>query len=319
MRGLLVLLLAVASVVGLLWAGHFGWGPVVVTNEHEYKLILTLGNPARDPIVEPGIQIRIPFVDTVITLDKRLQYLDAKPVELLIGNETLIVDYYAVWKITDPLAFRRSYRGGMEDASLAIQRRLKSIVGATIGRLPLEDLLARGRVLAEMPEDISVPLAEKGIKVVDIRISRTELPREAEVAAYQQMREQRRAISREHRAMGDREAREIRAKAEREARTTAGPGELSAPRSPAVKATPRPRRIYASVVLGQDPEFYRIRTQPPGLSRHASTIDTTLVLSPGARVLPVPGAGQGPDGTAEAECAGRSARVRSAPVSTPGD
>lgn len=219
MRVLFMLLLVIAALVGTLWAGQFGYGPVVIVNEYEYKVPLLLGAPWRETIREPGFTLRVPIIETMLTLDKRLQFLDAQPVELLIGNETLLVDYYAVWRISEPLMFRRSYPGGMPDAENAIQRRLRSQVGATIGRMPLEQLLARAQVIDEIGDELSASLAEKGIEVLDVRINRTELPTQAESAAYEQMREQRHAISREYRAKGEREAREIRARAEREART----------------------------------------------------------------------------------------------------
>lgn len=277
MRFLFLVLVLVAVMVGGLWAGQFGWGPVVVTNEYEYKIRLMAGSPWREPLTEPGLSLRLPFVESVETLDKRLQYLDAKPVELLIGNETLLVDYYAVWHIVDPLLFRRSYPGGMRDAETAIQRRLKSLVGATIGRLPLEQLLSRANVLDRLDTEVSVKLADKGVQVVDVRINRTELPREAESAAYQQMREQRRAISREHRAKGEREAREIRAKAEHEARTiraqASATAEVTRGQGDAEAAA-----IYANA-YGKDPEFYSFVRS---LEAYRATLGerTTMVLAP---------------------------------------
>jgi membrane protease subunit HflC len=277
MRGLFSLLLLVATLVGTLWAGQFGWGPTVIVNQWEHKIPLLLGAPWREPISEPGLTWRIPLVETMTTLDKRLQFLDAKPVELLIGNETLLVDYYAIWRIIDPLLFLRSYPGGIPDAERAIGRRLRSQVGATIGRMPLEQLLARAKVIDDLGSEVSVALAEKGVEVVDVRINRTELPRDAESAAYEQMREQRRAISREHRAKGEREAREIRAKTEREARTlvaeATAKSEITMGEGDAEAAA-----IYAAA-YGNDPEFYNfvrsLEAYRLSLRQH-----TTMVLPP---------------------------------------
>ncbi len=278
MRLLFLGLVLAAAAVGSLWAGQFGWGPVVVTNEYEYKIRLVLGSPWREPITEPGLTARVPLLESIETLDKRLQYMDARPVELLIGDETLLVDYYAVWRIIDPLVFRRSYPGGMGDAEKAIQRRLKSLVGATVGRLPLEQLLSRANVLEQLDTEVSAKLAEKGVRVVDVRINRTELPREAEPAAYQQMREQRRAVSREHRARGERAAREIRAKADHEARTilarASANAEVTRGEGDAAAAA-----IYAAA-YEKDTEFYAfLRT----LEAYRATVGerTTLVLAPG--------------------------------------
>ncbi len=196
---------------------------------------------------------------------------------MLIGNATLLVDYFAVWRITDPLAFSRSYGGNMTAARSAILHRLESLVGATIGRLPLSQLLSRGRVLDDLDAELSAALAEKGIRVVDVRINRTELPHDAETAAYDQMREQRRAISREHRAKGDREARELRAKAERSARTIRAEAQAS---SQVVRGEgdAKAAAIYAAA-YGQDPEFYAFVRSLEAYRKSLGS-DTTFVLGP---------------------------------------
>ncbi len=277
MRFLFFLLLLVATAVGLLWAGQFGVGPFVIVNEYEYRVPLLAGAPWREPINKPGMTWRIPIVETMESLDKRLQFLDADPVEMLVGSETLIVDYYAIWRIIDPLAFLRSYPGGMEDAQVSIQRRLKSTVGATIGKMPLDQVLARARVIEELGGDVTAQLTEKGIEVIDVRINRTELPPDAENAAYNQMREQRRAISREHRAKGEREAREIRAQADRKAHTLLAEAranaEVTRGEGDATSAA-----IYAAAYQ-QGPEFYAFVRSLEAYRKSLGS-KTTMVLPP---------------------------------------
>ncbi|MDG2334007.1 MAG: protease modulator HflC [Myxococcota bacterium] len=277
MRLFFALLILVGSLAGVIWAGQFGVGPAVVVNEWEYKIPLLLGAPWRESLSEPGLTWRIPLVEEMVTIDKRLQFLDAEPVEMQIESERLAVDYYAVWRVVDPLLFRRSFPRLEEGAEPVIQRQLKSVVGAAVGRMSLLDLLARAELVGDLGDAVSGNLAAKGIEIVDVRINRTELPMEAKTAAYDQMREQRRAISREHRARGEREAREIQAKADREARTllaqatslaeiTRGQGDAEA------------SRIYAQA-YGEDPEFYAFVRS---LEAYRGTLsqNTTLVLSP---------------------------------------
>jgi len=277
MRGLFLGLIVLATLAGVLWAGQFGYGPVVVVNQWEYRIPLLLGAPWREPIDQPGITWRIPFLETMESIDKRLQYLDAAPAEVPIESEVMIVDYYAIWRISDPLAFRRSFPGLIPDASTVIQRRLQSEVGATVSRMPLEQLLGRARVLSALSEDVSATMAAKGIEILDLRINRTELPKRAEPAAYEQMREQRKAISRELRARGEREAREIRAKADREARTllAQATSEAEVIRG---DGDAKAAATYAEA-YGRDPEFYAFVRS---LQAYRATLgpDTTLVLPP---------------------------------------
>ena len=277
MRRLFLLLVVLASVAGVLWAGQFGYGPIVIVNQWEYKIPLLLGAPWREPVSEPGIAFRIPFIETMVTIDKRLQYLDAQPAEVPIEDEVMIVDYYAIWRISDPLQFRRSFPGLEKDAATVIQRRLQSEVGATVSKMPLEKLLARAQVLQALGEEVSVTLRAKGVEILDVRINRTELPDRAESAAYDQMREQRRANSRELRARGEREAREVRAKADREARTL-----LAQARSEAEvirgEGDAQAAAIYADA-YGRDAEFYAFVRS---LEAYRATLgeNSTMVVPP---------------------------------------
>ena len=277
MRFIFGLLVLLAVAAGALWAGHFGYGPVVIVNQWEYKIPLLLGSPWREPISEPGITFRWPLIETMVTIDKRLKYLDARPAEVPIESEVMIVDYFAIWRVSDPLAFRRSFPGLDRDAKTVIQRRLQSEVGAKISKMPLEQLLGRSQVLTALSEEVGKSMSAKGIEIVDVRINRTELPERAEEAAYEQMREQRRAISRELRARGQREAREVRAKADREARTL-----LAQARSQSEivrgEGDAQAAAIYAQAYQ-KDPDFYAFLRS---LEAYRQTLGpmSTLVLPP---------------------------------------
>jgi len=275
MRSFLFLawILLVSAVAGL-WAGQYGYGPVVVTQEWQYHVVLRLGAPVRT-LSEPGVSLRIPFLETLLVRDKRLQYLAVEPSEMIVGNETLLVDYYAVWQITDPLAFSRSYPN-MAAAERVIRARLQSRVNDKISSLPLEAILARSNVLGDIAVQSTESLSESGVAVVDLRISRTDIPKQNEESTFNQMREQRLAIAREHRAKGEREAREIRAKADREARTLRAQAQSQAEITRG-QGDAEAAGIYAAA-YSADPEFYSFVRS---LEAYRKTIDesTTLVLS----------------------------------------
>lgn len=279
-RWILSLLILAAGAVGLIWAGEFGYGPIVITRENEYKVIVGLYGP-RAVITEPGWDPaiwKIPFVDEVLTYDRRLRYLNALPVRVVIANnEKLIVDYYAIWRITDPLIFKRNFPLGEAAAEQRIQEDIKSLVGSKIGELNLSQLLARAEVLSTLHTESTARLEGTGVEVVDVRLNRTELPPNAVGAAYAQMREQRIALAREHRAQGERMAREVRASADRLAVTT-----LAAARSQAQRVRgegdAQAARIFARA-HSQDPEFYAFVRS---LEAYRKTLSrgTTMVLSP---------------------------------------
>ncbi len=277
MRWFFLLLLVLGAAAGTIWAGQFGIGPAVVVNQWEYKIPLLLGAPWREILSEPGLTWRLPLLEEMVTIDKRLQFLDAEPVEMQIESERLAIDYYAIWRVNDPLLFRRSFPGGTRSAEEVIQRQLKSVVGATVGRMTLEELLARAELVGELDKEISANLGSKGVEIIDVRINRTELPMEAKTAAYDQMREQRRAISREHRARGERASREIRARADREARTVLAEARLRAEVTRG-QGDAEAAGIYARA-YGEDPEFYAF-VRSLQAYRETLSRNTTLILSP---------------------------------------
>jgi membrane protease subunit HflC len=279
-RIFLPLLLVLAIVVGLIWAGEFGYGPIVITKENEYKVIVGLQGP-RAEITEPGWDPtvwKIPLLDTVHTFDRRLSYLSAPPVEILIADgEKLIVDYYAVWRITAPLKFLRNYPAGVEAAEIRIQDVIKSLVGSKVGKLNLTQLLARSEVLSTIQEESTAQLLDTGVEVVDVRLNRTELPPNALDAAYAQMREQRTALAREHRAQGEGKAREVRAIADRLAVTTLARARADSERIRG-EGDASATRIFAQAYQ-KDPEFYAFVRS---LEAYRKTLKhgTTMVLSP---------------------------------------
>jgi membrane protease subunit HflC len=276
MRQALFVLLVVAGVlVACLWAGNFGIGPVVIVREGQAVIVLRFGEVVK-VLEEPGIDWRLPVIDRVQIYDARLQYLNAEPVEkLAMGGEKLIIDFYAVWRLADPHAFRRSYPRGFQQAQDRIHETVNALVGARIGGLTRAQLLARS--VGPLDEEADTELASTGVDLIDVRLNRIELPRAAEPAAYKQMREQRRARSRELRAMGERQAREIRAAADRNARLTLARAESQAEVARG-EGDAESAHVYAAA-YGKDPEFYAFLRS---LEAYRATLKgrTTLVLRP---------------------------------------
>jgi len=279
MRAFFLLVVIAAVFVGALWAAQFDQGPIVINREYQYRIILRLGRPIAE-MKEAGLYrgIRLPFIDEVQVFDKRLQYLNAAATEIEIkDNERLIVDYYIVWQIASPLEFRRSFPGGVGTAGELIQQRAGSLVGDAIGDLSMTELLGRAEALEDLATNATEQLQSEGVRIVDVRINRTELPLKAETATFEQMREQRRAISREKRAIGDREAREVRAKADREARELLAQANADAEVLRG-EGDAESAQIYAEA-YSKDAEFYAFVRS---LEAYRRTLGegTTLVLPP---------------------------------------
>lgn len=279
MRRLILLVVALLALfVGLVAAGNLDLGPVVITRAGEQKLLLRL-NEVRGA-TQPGIDWRIPIVDTVRTYDARWLYLDAEalPIQTKDG-EQLVIDNFVVWRIDSPAAFLRSFPAGMAAAEQRIDRVVRDDVREVIGRHTLAEVLKdqRGPIMEAITANSREGLAEYGIAVGDVRINRTELPAGTEQSVYARMRTERERLAKRNRAEGEERARRIRAEADREARVivanarrdadvTRGEGDAEA------------ARIYAEA-YGQNPGFYAFVRS---LEAYRKTIDehTTLVLAP---------------------------------------
>lgn len=281
MRFLFGLLVVGALAVATLWASQIDRGPLVINRTDEYRLVLRFGRVIQE-LKEAGLPgmwgPRIPFLDSVLVFDKKIQYLSAPASEVEIaGNDRLILDYYVLWQIESPRTFWKSFPGGVPEAQERIRKSVGSLVGNAAGMLSMSQILARAEHVEGLAPKATEILGEYGLRVIEVRINRTELPLPSQQATFRQMREQRRAIARERRAIGEREAREIRAAAERAAR------ELVAEASSAAQIArgegdAEAARVYAAA-HGKDPEFFAFTRS---LEAYRKSLDgkTTLFLSP---------------------------------------
>ncbi|WP_198376987.1 protease modulator HflC [Neoroseomonas rubea] len=187
-------------------------------HQTQQVLITQFGQPIR-VIREPGLQAKIPFIQSVISFDQRLLDFDAPGEEVILGDQRrLIVDSFTRYRITDPLVFYQTV-GATEGG---IRARLNSIVSASLRRVmgnePLLSVLSadRTRIMGEIQRQVNVEARQFGIEVVDVRIRRADLPQENTQAILQRMQSERERVAREARAEGAEVAQRVRAGAERE-------------------------------------------------------------------------------------------------------
>ncbi|MEO3472704.1 protease modulator HflC [Roseomonas sp. CAU 1739] len=181
-------------------------------------LITQLGDPIR-VIEKPGLHVKVPFIQSVITFDRRLLDFDAPGEEVILGDQRrLIIDSFTRYRITDPLRFYQTV-GATEQG---IRARLNSIVSSSLRRVlgnePLLSVLStdRTRIMGEIRTQVNTESRQFGIEVVDVRIRRADLPEENTNAILQRMQSERERVAREARAEGAEVAQRVRAGAERE-------------------------------------------------------------------------------------------------------
>lgn len=279
MKRLLALVaIALAAGAAAIAGGRLGVGPVVITREDEQKLILRFGVVRK--VTAPGLDLRIPLVETVESYDRRWLYLSTAPASIQTKDgEELVVDNYVVWRIDDAVKFKKSFPEDRTNASRRIDQAVRDDVREVIGRHSLSEVLNAERVpiMADIASKTRDTLAQWGIEVADVRINRTELPPGTEESVYERMRTERERLAKKSRAEGEERARTIRAEAEREARVLVA----NAKRDAEIlrgEGDAEAARIYGEA-YSVDPDFYAFVRS---LEAYRKTIGegTTLVLSP---------------------------------------
>jgi len=224
-------------------------------HQSQQAIVLQFGDP-RNVVREPGLHLKVPFVQEVTTYDKRLIDLDP-PVErvLLANQKPLDVDSFARYRIDDPLKFFQTVR--FEDN---LRARLGSIINSSLrsvlGSVDLASLLSseRAAIMERISEQVNSEAERFGINVVDVRIGRTDLPEQVQEAVYSRMRSEREQEAAQIRARGEERAREIRANAEREATVIKAEAQRESEILRGEAEGTRTRTLAAA--FGQAPEFF---------------------------------------------------------------
>lgn len=265
-------------IIGLLVLAVVAYQSIFVVPEGQKALLTRFAKVVRNgdgavSLYEPGAGLKIPFVDKVMYLDARIQTLNSTADRFVTSEKKdLIIDSYVKWKITDFEKFYTANQGSFLMAEDRLRDKITTSLRSQIALLNIREIVAGKSSNEEgQPEEggsskreqimqntltITGPGAEKdlGIKIVDVRIMKIELPSEVSSSIYQRMRAEREAVARLHRSQGRQEAEAIRAKAdrlavvkiaeaERQAEIIRGTGDASA------------TKIYADA-YSKNPEFF---------------------------------------------------------------
>ena len=186
---------------------------------HQTKqaLILQFGNPIRVER-EPGLKVKLPFIQNVEYYDRRILDLDPPGQEVVLTDQKRInVDSFARYRIVDPLEFRKK---AVTDANFrqVFGNRLNGAVRAEVGQVLLVDMLTekRGEIMSKISSMMKAQAAEFGTEVIDVRIGRTDLPQATAQAVYNRMRSDRIAQAALLRAEGEEQKLKIQAEADKQ-------------------------------------------------------------------------------------------------------
>ncbi len=188
-----------------------------VVSQKEQAIVLQFGDPVR-VVKEPGLKVKIPFIQKVVFYDNRLLNLDPPAQEVVLNDKKrLDVDSFTRYKIVDPLRFYKTVRTELQARS-KLEEIVNSSVRKILGRITLQELLSQQRtqIMADISSAVKVDAEQIGVSVADVRIRRADLPLEVLQAINARMKTEREREAKEFRAMGQQEALKIRATADKE-------------------------------------------------------------------------------------------------------
>jgi membrane protease subunit HflC len=274
MQTKLIILLVVIAAVGVTAVAT-----LFPVHQTQQAIVLRFGE-ARRVIKEPGLAYKIPFVENVVFYDNRTLDLDPPAFEVLLTDKKwIVIDAYARYRIVDSLQFFRRVK-----SELVLRDRFGRIVNSSLRRViatvPLGDVLSdkRDDIMADIQQAVTFQAESFGIKIVDLRIGRTEYPEKTRESVFGRMRTEREREARELRAEGSEQAKKIRAQAdfektvllanaERKAQILRGEGEAG-------------RNLILGEAYGKDPAFFDFHKSLSEYQKNLVDSDTTMVLSP---------------------------------------
>ena len=252
---------------------------IFVVKETNQAIVLQFGDPKKI-ITTPGLQFKIPFIQNVVFLDRRILSLDPAPEEVIASDQKrLIVDAFARFKIIDPLKFYISVgneRVARSRLATIINSRLRSVLGKqSLATLLSED---RTKQMAIIQEGVNNEAEKFGIEIIDVRIKRADLPQANSEAIFRRMQTEREREAKEFRARGaemavtitstaDKEVTVILANAQKQSEIMKGEGDGTR------------NKIFADA-FGQDPDFFAFYRAMQAYEKALIGGETSLILSP---------------------------------------
>jgi len=264
----------------ILGAGAFvAYNAFFIVHQTQTALVLEFGNPTRVE-TEPGLKTKLPFVQTVEYFDNRILDIEISSKEVIASDQKrLVVDAFARYRITDPLLFYQAVRDEI-GANSRINSVMDSAMRGVLGGVTFIEVVRdrRDELMRRIAERVSGEVQDFGIKIIDVRIKRADLPDANSQAIFTRMQTERQREAAELRAQGNEQAKRIRATADRQVTVLVAEANRDAERLRGEGDAER-NRIYAAA-FSRDPDFFGFYRSMQAYEEGLKSNDTRLVISP---------------------------------------
>ena len=271
------------AIIGAIGAAVFLFlliNALFIVDERQRALVLQFGQVRGDPINEPGLYVKAPFIQNAVFFEDRILPLETNSLEVTPRDDRrLVVDAFARWRITDTIRFRQA----VFDEAAAIPRlerilnaALREVLGDVISDAVLSDertaLMERIRVVADRQAQAL------GISMVDVRIRRADLPEQNLQATFQRMQAEREREAADERARGAEAAQRVRANADRQAVELVSEARREAEIIRG-EADAQRNAVFAEA-FGRDPEFFAFFRSMRAYEQALQSGNSSMVITP---------------------------------------
>jgi len=242
-------------------------------------LVVRFGEPIRE-ITQPGLNFKYPLIDTVIHIDKRILDVESPAQDMIASDQKrLVVDAFARYKIVKPLQFYQTV-GSVEGANARLLTLLNSALRRVLGEVTLMQVVRdqREELMAKVRTQLEAEAQAFGIKIVDVRIRRADLPEQNSQAIYSRMQTERQQEAAQFRAEGSRRSQEIKARADRDVTVLLAEATSSGERIRGDGDAER-NRVFADA-YGRDADFFSFYRAMQAYEQGLQKGDTSLLLRP---------------------------------------
>jgi len=256
------------------------WAALFSVDERQEAILFQFGEIIEADF-EPGLHLKIPFINNVKKFDNRILTIDQKPERFLTQEKKdLIVDSYVKWRITDVVQYYKTTQGDELTAGRLLYENINNGLRDEFGKRSIQEIISgdRTQIMSLMTQQASERAKTLGIKVVDVRVKKVDYPERVSNSVYQRMRAEREREARDFRSKGheaseriqadaDRQRSILIAEAYRDSEVARGEGDASA------------TEIYAEA-FNKDREFYKFSRSLTAYTKNFSTVDDVILLKP---------------------------------------
>ena len=276
----------IATVIGLIVAAVIIRASTFVVDQRQYAVVFQLGQ-ITDVYAEPGLKFKIPLIQNVVYLDRRILTIDTPQADRVQTSEkkNLLVDSFVKWRIADPRRYYVSFQGMERAAEERINSLVRDALNRAVNLRTVNDITSRerDRAMEEIRASVQERVRDVGVEIVDVRLKRIEFVPEINEDVFRRMQSERKRVATEQRSIGSAEGEKIRADADRQREVLLAEAYRDAEKMKG-EGDARASAVYAQA-FGQNPEFYTFYRSLEAYRASFRTRSDVLVMDPSSDFL----------------------------------